>query len=63
MIGISKKRAKYAGIVWRVELIRSDGLVCKWQFDNCSKQLAKGLVKGYIESCPYDCKYTIYQHH
>lgn len=43
MIGISKKRAKYAGIVWRVELIRSDGLVCKWQFDNCSKQHAKGF--------------------
>lgn len=43
MTGRSKKQAKYAGMIWRIELTRSDGLVCKWQFENISKQHAKGL--------------------
>ena len=43
---------------WRVELVRTDGTVCRWSL-KCSLDGARDLVNGYVRSCPYDCEWTM----
>lgn len=45
--------------VWAVMLTRTDGRVCRWEFWKCTLAHVKDIVKGYVESCPYDCDWTI----
>lgn len=43
---------------WNVELTRTDGQVCRWTFI-CSLSHARDLIKGYVQSCDYDCSWTM----
>lgn len=45
--------------VWAVMLTATDGRVCRWEFWNCTLTHVKDLIRGYVESCPYDCDWTI----
>ena len=45
--------------VWAVMLTATDGRVCRWEFWNCTLVHVKDLIRGYVESCPYDCDWTI----
>lgn len=45
--------------VWAVMLTATDGRVCRWEFRNAPLAHIKDLIKGYVESCPYDCDWTI----
>lgn len=47
------------GNVWAVMLTATDGRVCRWEFWNCTLTHVKDLISGYVESCPYDCDWTI----
>lgn len=47
------------GNVWAVMLTATDGRVCRWEFWNCTLTHVKDLIRGYVESCPYDCDWTI----
>lgn len=44
---------------WFVKLTATDGRVCHWRFDNHSLARVHDLVRCYVESCPYDCDWTI----
>lgn len=44
---------------WHVELEATDGRECYWRFENCTLSHVRNIVKGYVESCVYDCKWTI----
>ena len=44
---------------WAVMLTATDGRVCRWEFRGCTLTRVKDLVRGYVESCPYDCDWTI----
>ena len=43
---------------WKVKLTRSDGTVLQWTFV-CTLSHARDLVKGYVQSCVYDCSWTM----
>lgn len=43
---------------WKVELTRTDGTVCRWMFV-CTLSHARDLIKGYVQSCVYDCFWTM----
>ena len=43
---------------WRVELVRADGIVCRWSFKR-NLNGVRDLVKEYVRSCPYDCEWTM----
>ena len=43
---------------WRVELVRADGIVCRWSFKR-NLNGARDLVREYVRSCPYDCEWTM----
>lgn len=45
--------------VWAVMLTATDGRVCRWEFRNATLAHVKDLIKGFVESCPYDCDWTI----
>ena len=45
--------------VWAVMLTATDGRVCRWEFKGCTLTHVKDLIRGYVESCPYDCDWTI----
>lgn len=45
--------------VWAVMLTATDGRVCRWEFKKCTLTHVKDIVRGYVESCPYDCDWTI----
>ena len=45
--------------VWAVMLTATDGRVCRWEFWKYTLTHVKDLIKGYVESCPYDCDWTI----
>lgn len=45
--------------VWAVMLTATDGRVCRWEFWNCTLAHVKDLIRGYVESCPCDCDWTI----
>ncbi len=45
--------------VWAVLLTATDGRECRWEFRGCTLTHVKDLVRGYVESCPYDCDWTI----
>lgn len=53
------KKEMSSGDVWAVMLTATDGRVCRWEFWNCTQKHVKDLVRGYVESCPYDCDWTI----
>lgn len=44
---------------WAVMLTATDGRACRWEFWGCTLTHVKDLVRGYVESCPYDCDWTI----
>ena len=44
---------------WSVKLTASDGREYGWKFEGCTLSHVKDLVRGYVESCPYDCAWTI----
>ncbi len=43
---------------WKVGLIRTDGAVCRWTFV-CTLSHARDLIKGYVQSCAYDCSWMM----
>ena len=43
---------------WKVKLTRGDGTVCRWTFV-CTLNHARDLIKGYVQSCVYDCSWTM----
>ena len=45
--------------VWAVMLTATDGRECRWEFKGCTLVHVKDLIRGYVESCPYDCDWTI----
>lgn len=45
--------------VWAVMLTATDSRVCRWEFWKCTLTHVKDLIRGYVESCPYDCDWTI----
>lgn len=45
--------------MWSVLLTATDGRACHWRFWRCTLTHVKDLIKGYVESCPYDCDWTI----
>lgn len=45
--------------VWAVMLTATDGRVCRWEFKKYTLAHVKDIIKGYVESCPYDCNWTI----
>ena len=47
------------GNVWAVMLTATDGRECRWEFKGCTLTHVKDLIRGYVESCPYDCNWTI----
>ena len=47
------------GNVWAVMLTATDGRVCRWEFKGCMLTHVKDMIRGYVESCPYDCDWTI----
>mgnify|MGYP001037639686 FL=1 len=53
------KREMSGGDVWAVMLTATDGRVCRWEFQKCTLTHVKDIIKGYVESCPYDCDWTI----
>ena len=57
--GGKMKREMSGGDVWAVMLTATDGRVCRWEFWNCTLTHVRELIKGYVESCPYDCDWTI----
>lgn len=44
--------------IWKVKLTRGDGTVCRWTFV-CTLNHARDLIKGYVQSCVYDCSWTM----
>lgn len=53
------KRREVHKETWKIELTATDGRHCHWTFENMTLHRVKDIIKGYVDSCPYDCEWVI----
>lgn len=42
-----------------MELTATDGRHCHWTLEDRTLHKVKDIINGYVECCPYDCRWVI----